>query len=199
MTHTLSARTLCIAIALAAGSAACSTSQRTGTARAHTTPQNTVLAESLTREAVEIMARDPHRAESLLDDAIAADMFYGPSHNNLGVILLNGGDLHSAAQAFYAATKLMPDSPEPRINLAITMERAGRIAEAMDAYSDALVCHPDHIAVMQALVMCQVRHARRDERTPALLREVSLRGETLEWREWAQRESSRLEDPSSDL
>lgn len=199
MRHTRAGLLPLIISALMSGASGCSVSSERDATHSRDVPRNTVLAETLTREAVAVMDRDPRRAEALLDEALEADMFYGPSHNNLGVLRLSGGNLHGAAQSFHSATKLMPDSPEPRINLAITMERAGRIADAMDAYSDVLVCHPDHVAVMQALVMCQVRHARRDERTPTLLREVALRGETAEWREWAQREALRLEEASSGL
>lgn len=158
--------------------------------------RNTVLAESLTRRATEVMEHDPAQAESLLRDALTADVFYGPAHNNLGILLLRAGDLAGAANEFQHASKLLPDSPDPRINLAIAFERAGRVDDAMDMYATVLEVRPDHVPAMQAMALCQVKHARRDGRTAVLVREIALRGETPAWREWAQAELSRHSDAS---
>jgi hypothetical protein len=38
---------------------------------------------------------------------------------------------------------------------------------------------------VQALAKLQVRSGKRDERTPRLLRDIALRGETSQWRDWA--------------
>ena len=161
--------------------------------------RNTVLAESLTRRAVELMLQDERRAEELLREALTADVFFGPAHNNLGVLLLRGGDLAGAANEFSFAAKLLPDNPDPRVNLAMTFERAGRIDDAIGAYASVLETSPDHVPTMQALALCQVRHARRDAGTDRMLREVALRGENAQWREWARRELSRLDTPAPSI
>lgn len=148
--------------------------------------RNTVEAERLTREAVAIMEKKPDSAEKLLREALGKDLYYGPAHNNLGVLFLERGDLFGAASEFEWSRKLMPGHPDPRINLALTLERASRVDEAMKNYASALEVYPDHIAAIQGLVRLQVKHNRIDDRTPSLLSEVALRGETIEWRKWAQ-------------
>jgi len=52
--------------------------------------------------------------------------------------------------------------------------------------------YPEHLPTMQALARLQLCHGRTDERTPEMLREIALRGETSEWREWASYQLTRL-------
>jgi Flp pilus assembly protein TadD len=89
------------------------------------------------------------------------------------------------------ARKLLPGLPDPRMNLALTLERAGRTEEALATYATALEVYPDHLATMEALALLQVRSGKRDERTDRLLSEIALRGESERWREWAQLERAR--------
>jgi len=131
------------------------------------------------------MDSDPARAEALLCEALAADLWFGPAHNNLGVAALKRGDLYEAANEFEWARKLMPGHPDPRINLAMTLEQAGRIDEALATYQTALETYPNHLPTIQGIARLQVRHGRIDERTPRYLSEISMRGVSNEWREWA--------------
>jgi len=160
--------------------------------------RNTAEAERLTRQAAELMERNPAKAESLLREALTKDLYHGPAHNNLGVLLLSRGELYAAASELEFARKLMPGHPDPRINLALTLERAGRVDEAMRNYTSAMEVYPEHIAAAQGLVRLQVRHDRRDDRTERLLRDIALRGETEEWRVWAQRLIAGSTSPSQD-
>lgn len=159
--------------------------------------RNPVEAQRLTRRATEIVATDPDRAEELLRAALAADLYHGPAHNNLGAIYLERGDLYAAASEFSWARRLLPGHPDPRLNLALTLERAGRIEEAVEEYGSALEVYPGHIQTIQALARCRVRAADGgggdDPGLVAHLREIALRGETAEWREWARLRLSRLE------
>lgn len=151
------------------------------------------LAQRLTLEAAAIAAEDPVKAEDLLRRALTADLYHGPAHNNLGVIYLERGELYAAASEFEWARKLMPGHPDPRMNLALTLERAGRIDEAIAAYRTALEVYPGHIASMQALASVQLRHGRADDATAGLLEEIALRGEDESWRRWAREQSLRME------
>ncbi len=147
--------------------------------------RNPLEAQRLTREAAELMERDPARAENLLREALTFDLYHGPAHNNLGVFHLNRGELYEAANEFEWARKLMPGHPDPRLNLALTLERAGRINEALAACDSALEVYPGHIATTQELARLQLRNKRADSRTHDLLQEIAMRGETERWREWA--------------
>jgi len=71
------------------------------------------------------------------------------------------------------------------MNLALTLEHAGRIDEAMATYDTALEVYPNHLPTMQALARLQVRSDKTDDRTRRFLEEIALRGETPRWREWA--------------
>jgi tetratricopeptide (TPR) repeat protein len=172
----------------------CSSARRTGPYQTSGDAQrNTVLAESLTQRAATLIGRDASRAEELLREALTADIFYGPAHNNLGVLLLSSGDLAGAATEFQWAAKLLPDNADPRLNLAITLERAGRIDEALSGYAAVLEVTPDHIPTMQAMAICQSRHDRYDDRTPYLLREIAMRGESDTWKSWARTQMAMLD------
>jgi protein O-mannosyl-transferase len=105
-----------------------------------------------------------------------------------GVALLKRGALYEAANEFEWARKLMPGHPDPRMNLALTLEKAGRIDEALATYGTALEVYPGHIPTMQALARCQIRHGRTDDRTSGMLKKIVLSGETPLWRQWAQQQ-----------
>lgn len=146
--------------------------------------RDTAAAERLTREAADLIASNPTKAEELLREALTADLFHGPAHNNLGVLFLNAGQLYEAAGEFEWARKLMPGHPDPRLNLGLALERGGRIDEAIEAYRTALSLAPQHLPTLQALTRCQIRHARRDATTRANLEQIAMSA-TQEWRSWA--------------
>ncbi|MGD9689511.1 MAG: tetratricopeptide repeat protein [Phycisphaerales bacterium] len=157
-------------------------------------------AERLTMRALEVLDEggdDPEglsRAESLLREALSADLFYGPAHNNLAVVYLKQGRLYDSAAECEWARKLMPGAPDPRVNLGIVLERAGRTRDALASYRAALEVSPEHIEAMQGLARLQLRRDRTDDETPRYLREIALRGTTPQWREWAQSLLGRFEN-----
>lgn len=153
--------------------------------------RDSTRAEALNQEAAGIIERDPARAESLLREALAADLYHGAAHNNLGTLLLRQGKLYDAAAEFEWARKLLPGHPDPRHNLALTFELAGRYDDALATYAAALDVYPEHLPTIQAMVRLQVRAGKTNERTAALLDTVAMRGETKDWREWARREHSK--------
>lgn len=156
--------------------------------------RDTTLAERLTREGVAKMPMNHESAERLFREALAADLYYGPAHNNLGVLYLSLDPprLYEAAGEFEWARKLMPGHPDPRLNLALTLERAGRFDDAVAGYQSALEVDPNHLPTMQALARLQVRCGKADERTVSLLREIALRTESPDWREWAMSQAARM-------
>lgn len=147
--------------------------------------RETVAAELLNRQGADAMASDLAKAEGLLREALTKDLFNGPAHNNLGVVFLKQDKLYQAANEFEWARKLLPDSPDPRVNLALVMERAGRSNEAFRAYEAALEVAPDCVAATEGAALCAVRHGKEEPRLDGWLRTIALRGETDEWRTWA--------------
>lgn len=150
--------------------------------------RNPLKAQELTQQAVELMDSDPEKAERLLREALAADAFHGPGHNDLGVLFLRKSQLYEAANEFEWARKLMPGHPDPRMNLALTLEKAGRIDEALCTYGTALEVYPGHMPTMQAMARLQIRHKRADDQTTNMLNEIAIAGESSQWREWAQKQ-----------
>ncbi|HMN96831.1 MAG TPA: tetratricopeptide repeat protein [Phycisphaerales bacterium] len=150
--------------------------------------RRTALAERLTGEAVDVMGEDPGRAEALLRDALTADLYHGPAHNNLGVLYLRQGRLYEAAGEFEWARKLLPGHPDPRFNLALTLERGGRLDDALAMYETSTEIAPGFVPSIQAQARVLVRQGRGDARLRPLLEEIAMRGETETWRAWARKE-----------
>jgi Tfp pilus assembly protein PilF len=145
--------------------------------------RDSIKAQKLTQQAAK--ESDPEKAEKLLREALTADIFHGPAHNNLGVMFLKKGLLFEAAQEFQWAQKTLPGHPDPRMNLALTMEKAGRTDEALTAYASALEVYDGHIPTLQAMTRLQLKSGRADDKTKAMLEEIALKGETESWRNWA--------------
>ena len=145
--------------------------------------RDTVKAQKLTQQAA--ATKDPAKAEALLREALTADLYYGPAHNNLGTVYLKQSKLYEAVGEYEWAKKLMPGLPEPRMNLALTLERAGRTDDALAGYQSALEVYPEHLPSLEALARLQIRTGKTDDRTRHALDEIALRGETDRWREWA--------------
>jgi Tfp pilus assembly protein PilF len=149
--------------------------------------RNTVRAQELSSKAADLLDGDPEAAERLLREALGADLFFGPAHNNLGVLYLKEGKLYEAAGEFEWARKLMPGHPDPRMNLALTLEQAGQVDEAIQTYRTALEVYPGHIATVQAVARLEVTSGKRSEELAGWLDEIAMRGESEQWRTWARR------------
>jgi Flp pilus assembly protein TadD len=147
--------------------------------------RDSVRAQELSAQAADLIATDVAEAESLLQQALTADLFFGPAHNNLGVVYLKQGKLYEAAGEFEWARKLMPGHPDPRMNLALTLETAGQTDEAIVTYRTALEVWPGHIGSIQGLARLHVVDGRETLELSDWLDEISIRGETERWREWA--------------
>ncbi len=139
------------------------------------------------------MATNPAKAEDLLRESLTADLYCGPAHNNLGVIHLSRGELYEAASEFEWARKLMPGHPDPRLNLALALHRAGKSVDAIAAARAALEVRPEYVPAKQALALLLVHAGTRTDETDQLLGDVSLAGETDRWRSWARMELARHE------
>ena len=149
-------------------------------------------AHKLTIEALAVIESDPAKAAELMHAALEADPYYGPAHNDMGVLYLRQSRLYEAATEFEWARKLMPGNPDPRLNLGLTLETGYLIDRAFDAYNAALEVSPAHIRAIQAIARLTLRTSRKDDRLMGMLEDISLRGETIQWRDWAQEQMNRL-------
>jgi len=166
--------------------AGCATAKATGPYQpASELARDTARAESLNREAAGLIDRDPVRAEALLREALTADLFFGPAHNNLGVLFLEQDQLYEAASELEWARKLLPGHPDPRVNLALTMERAGKTDEALAAYEAALEVYPEYLPAVMGAASLSLRTGREEARLREWLEAISLRARETSWREWS--------------
>ena len=145
----------------------------------------TTVAEKLNREAADLIDSNPEKAESLLRAALTKDLFFGPAHNNLGVVFLHQEKLYEAAHEFEWARKLLPGNPDPRVNLALTLESAGRLGEAFKAYETALEVAPEDLAAIEALASLAVRTSRVEPRLRGWLDQIALGSTEPQWASWA--------------
>ncbi|MEM1166487.1 MAG: tetratricopeptide repeat protein [Planctomycetota bacterium] len=144
----------------------------------------------LHRRATTVLDENPELAERLLREALAADIYHGPSHNNLGILLLARDELYAAANEFQWARKLMPGHPDPRVNLALTLERAGQTNEAIAAYDSALAVWDKYLPALQGKTRLQVSTGELDNTTHEALQAIAFRGDDA-WRAWANLQLSR--------
>ncbi len=182
-------RTLCIVAVLAA---CCGCGRRADvTAKPYETPaaansRHSELARARNAEAVALIkAGQLDQAEAVLKDALTADAFFGPAHNNLGTVYYRQGSYYLAAWEFQYAAKLMPTKAEPLNNLGLVFEAVGRMDEAAKHYDEALSLDADCLDATGNLARVYVRQNRRDERTRELLEQVAFRDTRPEWSAWA--------------
>lgn len=191
----MSARMLAAVVAVVAGLAGCGVSPKPAAGGPYSPisegDRDEAKAARLNKQAASLIDTDPAEAERLLREALNADLYHGPAHNNLGVVYLAQGKLYEAAGEFEWARKVMPGHPDPRMNLAFTLELAGRTDDALSTYASALEVYPDHLPTMQALARLQIRSGRTDERTRHYLDEIVMRGESPAWQEWARKQQAR--------
>jgi len=166
--------------------AACASTKTTGPYQpASELSRDTTRAERLNREAAALMGEDPGRAEELLREALTCDLFFGPAHNNLGVLFLKLDKLYEAASEFEWARKLLPGHPDPRVNLALTMEKAGKTDDALAAYDAALEVYPGYLPAIMGAASLSLRTGREEARLREWLEAISLRARETRWREWS--------------
>lgn len=86
----------------------------------------------------------------------------------------------------------MPGNPDPRLNLALTLEQAGQHDQAIETYQTALEVVPEHVPTLQALGSLYVRLGRKDAETKKLMETLAFRAESEQWRLWAREQLEKM-------
>ena len=154
--------------------------------------RDTARAEGIYKKAMDVIGSDPVAAEKLLRETLQYDLYHGRAHNNLGVVLFGAGKLYEAAGEFEWARKLMPGLPEPRVNLALVLDRGGRSQEALEAAQSALEVQADDIPANQAMVLIQLSNGTGDATTLKRLQNIIDRSDDQQWVAWAEVEKAKL-------
>lgn len=158
--------------------------------------RNTELARQHNAKGVEsINSGNLEQAEKELKSALAADMFFGPAHNNLGTVYHKQKKLYLAAWEFQYAVKLMPNRAEPKNNLGAIFEAVGKLDEAAKWYEEALEIESDTPEIIGNLARVYVRANRNDDRTRELLADVVLKDQRPEWNDWAREHLTKMGGP----
>src|SRR5262245_14166428 len=139
-----------------------------------------------TERAIKLMEKCKwHDAELALQQALIADVTYGPAHNNLGHLYFSQGNYYLAAWEFEYASRLMPERPEPQNNLGLLYEEVGKIDEAVGFFEAALEIQPQNPNVIGNLARARLRRGDRASEVHSLLLDLQLYDTRPDWIEWA--------------
>jgi len=162
--------------------------------------RDTAAARRHNAEAVGLMKnKDYAEAEDELKSALAADLFFGPAHNNLGTVYFHQSRYYLAAWEFQYAAKLMPSQAQPHNNLGLVFEAVGRLDAAASAYAEALALAPESTETAGNLARIHIRTNRKNEETRRLLAKIVLKDPRPPWVTWAREHLSRLGQPQPEI
>jgi tetratricopeptide (TPR) repeat protein len=150
--------------------------------------RDTQKAIDLNSQAAKLLEADkPAPAEKKLKEALLADDFCGPAHNNLGTAYFMQKKYYLAAWEYQCAAKLMPTRAEPHNNLGLVYEAACKLDDAAKAYEEAYKLEADNVDVICNLARLYVRlnHHENDEKLHHLLTEIVMRDSRSDWLAWA--------------
>jgi tetratricopeptide (TPR) repeat protein len=125
------------------------------------------------------------KAEQSLQQALIADVTYGPAHNNLGKLYFSQGKYYLAAWEFEYAVKLMPHRAECQNNLGLVYEAVGKLDEAIDAYTLAFGMDGKNPVIIGNLARARVRRGDTDRIVEQLLNDLRLYDTRPPWLQWA--------------
>ncbi|MCA9234848.1 MAG: hypothetical protein KDA44_05230 [Planctomycetales bacterium] len=129
--------------------------------------------------------KDLVKAELLLNEALVADVGYGPAHNSLGMVYYMQDKLYLAAWEFQYAAKLMPDHPQPYNNLGLVYERAGKYEEATSYFSMALSRDAGRPEVLANLVRVRMIQGEKSGDLKHMISDLALHHPDPQWQQWA--------------
>lgn len=125
------------------------------------------------------------KAETALQEALIADVGYGPAHNNLGKLYYSQGKYYLAAWEFEYAIRLMPQRPECQNNLGLVYEAVGKLDQAIECYAAAREMDPKNAVFLGNLARAQMCRGGDPFHIKELLQELKLYDSRPDWVGWA--------------
>jgi Flp pilus assembly protein TadD len=101
--------------------------------------------------------------ETLWRDTLAKNPQCWMAHNNLGLVLVDRGDLAGAIHHHREAIRIKPDHAKARANLGVALVKAGRSAEAAAQYTRALELDPSCAEALANWGMLLVKQGKTEE------------------------------------
>lgn len=125
------------------------------------------------------------KAEELLNQALVADVTYGPAHNSLGMVYFLQEKHYLAAWEFEYAAKLMPSLAEPYNNLGLVYEQVGKYEDAISYYSMALSRDVNDPKVLGNLVRARLISGDKSGDLKTIVSDLALSHPDPVWQKWA--------------
>ena len=126
-----------------------------------------------------------HQAEEHLQNALIADVRYGPAHNTLGMLYFSQDKLYLAAWEFDYAMRLMKGRPEPLNNMGLIFEAAGQNEKAIEMYEQAMEMTPDNPEYIGNLARARLKQGEPLGGVRHLLERTVIVDPRPEWVTWA--------------
>jgi len=138
-----------------------------------------------------VEAGDLDAAKRAFERALAADVKFGPAHNNLGKVFFQQDELYKAAWEFEYARKLLPKHPEPHNNLGLVHEQAGELGRAIEHYREAVDLAPENLVYVGNLARALIKSGDHSAETRRLLERIIAQDSRVDWVAWAREQLAR--------
>lgn len=125
------------------------------------------------------------KAEQHLQQALVADVTFGPAHNTLGVLYYLRRQFYLAAWEFEYAAKLMPDRAEPFYNLGLVYEHADNLERAIFYYEKCVSLKRNDPRYLGSLAAARLKADEPLEAVRPLLEQLVFLETRPEWVYWA--------------
>jgi len=148
--------------------------------------RDTELAEQKTADAVRLMEKGKlEKADAALQEALVADVRFGPAHNNLGTVYFRQRKYYLAAWEYEYAIRLMPDRAEPYNNLGLVYDAAEKPDRAIEMFEAARQLDARNPEYLANLTRALVRRDGPSAAARSLLEELLFLETRPEWTCWA--------------
>jgi tetratricopeptide (TPR) repeat protein len=162
--------------------------------------QAAIAADATAQKAARARERERHEEADRLEQeaidqyrgalAISGDM--PEAWNNLGVLLMQQGDLMGSADAFAVAMEQSPTDPRPAENLGLVYARAGWVEDSLRYYDIALERSPNYLPALRGAVKAAHLLGEADERRLDQVKRALLIETDEQWRTVFERERVRI-------
>lgn len=135
-------------------------------------------------------------AEQWIQQALMADVSYGPAHNTLGKIYYDQRKYYLAAWEFEYSADTMPDRAEPHNNLGLVFEATKRLDEAIFEYQTAHDMEPDNHCYLGNLLRAKIRSGVEAETLREDFKRLLFIEQRPSWQEWCGKILATLDEPT---
>lgn len=133
------------------------------------------------------------RAIQLYRESIEYSADYADVWNNLGLLLLEKGELDKALSAFTMAAELDPTDPRPHTNIGITNLRSGWAEYALQDFRRALEITPNYLPALRGAIRATDLLGRAEFEDLERIRRALLAERDEQWRAYFERQRFLIE------